>query len=112
MSVTTSLTLIIDNDGGMYEQVMAKARAIAETAGRGGFVEQKDGVWDGEHAAKYHMADWLKAWAERAVEGLQGKHGLGNWRYNVLFTLAQSAMERVDWDEMAVHYLGKVGEGS
>jgi hypothetical protein len=37
MSVTTSLTLIIDNDGGMYEQVMAHSRKVRVATPRKAF---------------------------------------------------------------------------
>lgn len=103
MTTTESLALVLDNDRASFEQCIAFAEKARFTAT--GCVEVRAGDWTMEEAVRFHLADYLKDWVESLTDDAGA--GLSEPASLIVAQLFQHALEKVNWAELARHYLRK-----
>jgi hypothetical protein len=98
---TWCVGLWIDNDEGTQE----RAREITREAQREGrtHVNVRQGIWTVERATVYVLADALKGWVRDEPEDEGGL--LPDLGATLAADLLGAALDEVDWQEIAEHYL-------
>lgn len=112
MTTTESLLLVIDNDRPLYERCMS--RAIKASTDR--HAEEDAGTWNHEQAEKFHTADEIKELVTNLMDDISLKPcamiqpSLRESADLLARQLISDALQEINWEEIAEHYLGKVKE--
>lgn len=99
---TWGMALVFDNDRDIYEYFRAQIQELADEAADSEQVGE--GIWTEKEFVKFSLSDDMKQfvedWVEQAQENI--KEGPGA---SLVSQLLSSAMDEVDWHEIAEHYM-------
>jgi hypothetical protein len=107
-TITESLLLVLDNDSQAYHACMERtSRAVAR---RDEIAANSDAGWTADEAERFWLADSIKDHIETLTD--DAGRGLQEPASLIVAQLFRDAIERVEWDEVAVHYLNKLRENA
>ena len=97
---TWAVNLWLSNDAGLYE----RALEIAEEEYRDAqdCLQYKTGIWTHGEALRFNLADHLQEWVCEEVASYD--------EADLLHDLIDYALDMVDWEELAAHWLGHRAE--
>ena len=99
---TWAVALWIDNDEGLYNDRRSLVARVSEDAGE--IYQVSEGIWTVEQARRYEIADTLKRWVRDEMMPDLGA--------SLYADLLGSALDLVDWHELAQHWLDEHVEES
>jgi hypothetical protein len=112
MTATESLLIVIDSDRTYYDVCMTVALANIDAR----HAEEDAGTWSHEEAEKFHTADDIKDHVETLMDDISLKPCrtiAGAYRESadlIARQLISSALEEINWHEVAEHYIRKIKE--
>jgi hypothetical protein len=112
MTATESLLLVLDNDRPLYERCMSRAIKASTTR----HDEEDRGTWTHEQAEIFHTADDIKELVENLMDDISLKPcamiqpSLRESADLIARQLISDALQEIQWNEVAEHYLDKVRE--